>query len=167
MTSAWQLAPQNVVRYALSGTSLQLKCIHMAKNTHHSAGCCRRLLSGQRKHGRQKISLMQGQAKACPCNASCHMCDIMQDLGPGSIDEPLIEGSRKFLTQACQRLYRGKSAEEPDVMLKLGNKTLPAHRALLAVSSDYFRAMFKVSSASQKVLLHLRVHSQVGPSCYR
>ncbi len=40
-------------------------------------------------------------------------------------------------------------AKEADVLLKLGDEMLPAHRDLLTGSSDYFRAMFQASSASQ------------------
>ena len=75
----------------------------------------------------------------------------MQDVDLESVDGPLSEESHKFLAQACVRLYKGKRTEEPDVILKLGDKTLPAHRALLAETSDYFKAMFQASSVSQTV----------------
>ena len=42
--------------------------------------------------------------------------------------------------------YKGKNTSEPDVMLKLGDVNLPAHRSLLAASSDYFKALFQASS---------------------
>ena len=71
----------------------------------------------------------------------------MQDLRPGSVDGPLHEESYDFLSQSSLRLFRGKNASEPDVMLKLGDDKLPAHRSLLAESSDVFEAMFQASSA--------------------
>ena len=70
----------------------------------------------------------------------------MQDTSPGSADGPLLEESQRFLTQACVRAYKGKNTSEPDVKLKLGDKMLPAHRALLAESSDVLKAMFQASA---------------------
>ena len=69
----------------------------------------------------------------------------MQDLDFGSVDGSLIEESQKFLMRSCMRLFKGKRTSKPDVMLELGDDRLPAHRALLAESSDYFKAMFEVS----------------------
>ena len=71
----------------------------------------------------------------------------MQDLRPGSADGPLLEESHRVLAQLSLRRYRGNNTLEPDVMLKLGDDKLPAHRSLLAESSDFFRAMFQASSA--------------------
>lgn len=76
------------------------------------------------------------------------LCNGLQSINPGSIDEPLLEESQNFMTRACVRMYSGRNALEPDVMLKLGNDMLPAHRSeesLLAESSDFYKAMFQVS----------------------
>ena len=90
------------------------------------------------------------QANACPCDLEVsvrtNVCSKMQDTSPGSADGPLLEESRRFLTQACVRVYKGKNTSEPDVKLKLGDKMLPAHRALLAESSDVLKAMFQASA---------------------
>ena len=71
----------------------------------------------------------------------------MQDLRPGSTDLPLLEESNSFLTKTTVQRFRGKNTSDPDVMLKLRADVLPAHRFLLAESSDMFRAMFEVSFA--------------------
>ena len=73
------------------------------------------------------------------------MCTALQK--PGSVDEPLIDESQGFLARACKRMYTGKTALEPDVILKLGDDMLPAHRCLLAESSDFYRTMFQASSS--------------------
>ena len=67
----------------------------------------------------------------------------MQDLSPGFFNELLHEESHNFLAWACLRLYRGENTSHPDVMLKVEDDKLPAHRALLAESSDVFKAMFQ------------------------
>jgi len=76
----------------------------------------------------------------------------LQDLSPGFLDEPLLEQSHDFLVGACLRLYRGKNAIQPDVMLKVEDDRLPAHRALLAESSDVLKAMFQARSSISSVL---------------
>ena len=70
----------------------------------------------------------------------------MQDVRPGSADLPLLEQSFKFLSQISMRQFRGENTLKPDVMLKLRDDELPAHRSLLAESSDVFKAMFQASS---------------------
>ncbi len=52
------------------------------------------------------------------------------------------------MTRAYMRVLSGPSAPEPDVTLKMEDGMLPAHRSLLAESSDYFKAIFQVCSAS-------------------
>lgn len=87
------------------------------------------------------------------------VCSKLQDSSPGCVDGPLLEESRRFLTQACVRAYRGKNTSEPDVKLRLGEKMLPAHRALLAESSDVLKAMFQASAtdcASHIPAMHVR-----------
>ena len=71
---------------------------------------------------------------------------MQEDNCPGRADLPLGEESLKFLTEMAVRRFRGKTTSEPDVMLKHGDDKLPAHRSLLAESSDVFRAMFQASS---------------------
>ena len=80
--------------------------------------------------------------------------DGLQDLNPGSFDELLLEDSRDFLAQACLRIYTGKNAPQPDVMLKVEDDKLPAHRTLLAESSDVFEAMFQARSFLLCMLSH-------------
>ena len=91
----------------------------------------------------------------------------MQDVSLGSVSRALRERSEEFLTRSCMRLFKGKDTLEPDVILKLGDVMLPAHRALLAKSSNYFNELFQVSSASQRLLLYFRVQIWIGPSYYR
>lgn len=100
---------------------------------------------------RQKTLSVQRRASACACDQEVsvrtNVCSKMQDTSPGSADGPLLEESRRFLTQACMRVYKGKNTSHPDIKLKLGDKMLPAHRALLAESSDVLKAMFQASVA--------------------
>ncbi len=60
---------------------------------------------------------------------------------PEPVYRTLLTDSQEYL----RKLLEGKSGTNPDVMLKLGDEMLPAHRLLLSESSDYFRAMFKAS----------------------
>ena len=76
------------------------------------------------------------------------MCNWMQDLRPESADRPLCEESSDFLTESAVQLFTGTTALPTDVILKLGEDELPAHRCLLAKGSDVFQAMFQASSAS-------------------
>ena len=79
------------------------------------------------------------------------MCIGLQGIQSGSIERPLIEESREFLAQTCERMFSrwtcrsSKTALEPDVSLKLADDMLPAHRSLLPESSKYFEAMFQAS----------------------
>ena len=77
----------------------------------------------------------------------------MQDLRSGSVDEPLVEESYRVLGESSVRHFTDKNKSEPDVILKMGDDKLPAHRSLLAESSEVFKAMFKASSATQTKLL--------------
>ena len=64
----------------------------------------------------------------------------LQDTNAGSVHTPVLEESHRFLTQACERLH---SKSVPDVMLKLGDDKLRAHRSLLSESSPFFKGMFQ------------------------
>ena len=52
------------------------------------------------------------------------------------------------------RIYKGNSTVKTDVTLKLGDCKMPVHQAVLAESTDFFKAMFEASSASKRMLLH-------------
>ena len=98
--------------------------------------------------GREAISA-PGQANVGFLIRRWHLyllCSAMQDLRPGSVDRSLLEESYEFLTRSAVRRFRGKNTLGPDIILKLGDHTLPAHRSLLAASSDVFKAMFQASS---------------------
>ena len=71
------------------------------------------------------------------------MCDRMQELTPS---RPLLDKSQNVLARTCLRQYRGRNASNPDIMLKLGDVLLPAHRFLLAGTSKYFKALFQAST---------------------
>ncbi len=75
------------------------------------------------------------------------MCNETQVLVLGSSVRPLFKESQELATRAYKRLLSGPDAPEPDVRLKMEDGMLPARRFLLAESSDYFKAMFKVCSA--------------------
>ena len=118
---------------------------------------------------------MHGEPSASPCDEEVSVltciCTELQDTSPGTADIPLLELSHDVLAQACVRLYKGENKLEPDVRLKLGDTELPAHRCLLAESSDYFKAMFQASALYPRdaVALGLCVNMawsvmpQVGP----
>ena len=100
--------------------------------------------------------LMLKPMLVCSCDRGVtnltSLCNALQDVKPGSVDRLLIEESREFLKQACVRIYSGKNALEPDIMLKLGDEVLPAHRSLLAESSDFYKAMFQAGSPHSKIV---------------
>ena len=78
----------------------------------------------------------------------------MQDTTPGSADAPLLKQSHDLLARMCVEWFKGDNSPEPDVMLRLGDIKLPAHRFLLAKSSDVFQAMFQVTSIQEMPLHH-------------
>ena len=75
------------------------------------------------------------------CIVWTHECNAMQGMAPGSIENPLIQDSRYALQCACE----GQQSSYSDVTLEVGDDLLPAHRVVLAGSSDFFKALFKAS----------------------
>uniref|UniRef100_A0A8C6XKU7 BTB domain-containing protein n=1 Tax=Naja naja TaxID=35670 RepID=A0A8C6XKU7_NAJNA len=50
-----------------------------------------------------------------------------------------------------------------DILLKVKENEFPAHKSLLACSSDYFKAMFKsYTQESKAAIVHLQVISAIG-----
>ena len=77
------------------------------------------------------------------------------------MDGLLLEESHDFLVRACSRIYTGNNTSQPDVMLKVENEKLPAHRTLLAESSVVFEAMFQ----ARYFHLCMLPYSVFGASC--
>ena len=94
---------------------------------------------------------VQGHDDAClhdqEVSFRAQACIELQDLRPGTADLSLLEESTNFLSQTTAQQFQGKNTLAPDVMLKLGDDELPAHRFMLSGSSDMFKAMFQVSFA--------------------